>query len=529
MSHESGIPYLPYEEFTKRYPITNKTLLGEGASGIIYESGNYAIKRFNKLAPLVSELNMYSLLTHPCILKPLFWSHTFMEGYLVMERGHSIFEAYKHKKITIEEIVSDTVSAIAFMNAHGFVHCDIKPPNMIYSRGRIKIIDMDLSQKASLKEGKYYTTGVSYTYGFIDPEYFDKQWNDISSEIYALCVSYHVIVFGGRFPDKGNLYHFRTGITNVDSFLEKALVLQDVRPLIQTLLNTSELIVRRYEGSIYTPPRINNTDRHTNGDLKALFEWMINIQMKSSLEVKILFLALSLAYRCFSKVIEPGEDVNLFGTTCIDLVIYASLIHQETAHVNKTMAFKIMRAAECIIITPTYWDIARSKEDLLVAVDAMINCRPFTTGDSATNDKNITVGQLRRLKNKHPIEEKKTEEMSVSYFKELLTQHDYNFQSQLNLILHNRKILPKLPEELAFDVYILLTDVKEYAYEILDIVCKFNWREYNIDRLSQILDAHPFTSTQEELTRSENDLNKQIRDLETENDRLRKELEILKT
>lgn len=76
-------------------------------------------------------------------MKPLCWTYNIqtvneIEGYIVMDKGIKVTDAYKNDLVAIEEIISDTLSAIAFMNSHGFAHCDIKPGNMIYSNGKVK-------------------------------------------------------------------------------------------------------------------------------------------------------------------------------------------------------------------------------------------------------------------------------------------------------------------------------------------------------------------------------------------------------
>lgn len=59
----SVILYIKYSELTQKYPITSDILLGEGTSGKIFQSSQYAVKRFFKMESFVRELNIYSILS----------------------------------------------------------------------------------------------------------------------------------------------------------------------------------------------------------------------------------------------------------------------------------------------------------------------------------------------------------------------------------------------------------------------------------------------------------------------------------
>src|ERR1700712_5456873 len=126
------IEYLLPEEFKKRYPISTEHM-ASGGQGKIYKSGKYAIKVFKKcnIFELMAELNYYAFLCHPCILKPLAWTFN-KNGYIAMPLGIDIKEAYESKLITIEEIVSDTLSAISYMHSLNVIHYDVKSSNIIY-------------------------------------------------------------------------------------------------------------------------------------------------------------------------------------------------------------------------------------------------------------------------------------------------------------------------------------------------------------------------------------------------------------
>lgn len=130
LRHNDGIKYLDQQEFFKVYPLGNQ--IGSGFFGTVYDSGKYAIKKFDSnpmLLEFSQELNFYASVNHPCIMKPLAWTVMKSQAYLTMKQG--IQTAVSEGKISVSQIICDTLSAIAFLNDNGIAHCDIKPDNII--------------------------------------------------------------------------------------------------------------------------------------------------------------------------------------------------------------------------------------------------------------------------------------------------------------------------------------------------------------------------------------------------------------
>lgn len=141
------IKYLSPEEFKKQFSVSD-ILLGKGRTGNVYKSGNYAVKLYNVedseiegILALLKELNYYTLLTHPNIIKPVAWTFDKI-GYMVMPLGIPIEKAYEDKLVTMKQIIFDTMSALCYIDLTEFAHHDHKVDNMIFHDNRVKIIDM---------------------------------------------------------------------------------------------------------------------------------------------------------------------------------------------------------------------------------------------------------------------------------------------------------------------------------------------------------------------------------------------------
>lgn len=218
LRYSDGIPYIDYEEFKVKYPHDPK----ERISG----NSKYAVKRFegSESAEFPLELNAYSSFIHPCILKPKSWTYNKDNDkfYMISKRGKNIRKAYKDGDIKIEEIISDIMSAIAFLNSNGYIHGDIKPDNIVFYKGKAKLIDMGRFAKTKLNsDGQYYVKDILYTYMYRDPEYIESRWTNIKCEIYSLAISIKEII-EQKIPYFGSLYGYKIGISHLDWFFDEA-------------------------------------------------------------------------------------------------------------------------------------------------------------------------------------------------------------------------------------------------------------------------------------------------------------------
>ena len=522
-----GIPYIGINMFMQLYG--GNEFLGRGGFGSVYSSRNpkFVVKHIPSICKFLKELNNYTSISHPCILKPVAWTFSSKGspagenvGMIAMPRGIDLRTAYKEGKISIEEIVSDTLSAIAFMNSRGIGYCDNKPANMIYLDGKAQIIDMDNARKGKLTpDGQYYVTGVAYTKEFKDAEYFPEQFNNISADTYALARTYYALANDLLYPEIDKLYNFTTNIPHLNWFISRAQLFQDTRPSIHYLLANAppELIVRRYDGTIFKEQKIN-IDPNCGNVQEILMKYILK-NASGNLNSEGLFLALHLAHRSLKKIFpnyykDPIDKLYPFADACLEIVKCVTLNEEEIIY--NPMIIEILKVTNGIISCLTYWDYASSKEDLVDLLHDTINCNydPERIREINNNlNKNIEVSELRELYNKkyqiynmwekiptvaeskiHPINFIKT--TTINEFLAIF-KSNYNPDSQfmIGLTMHNRYILPLLPRTEAFEIFDILYDKRSHTHDVLNIICNFDWNTYDPEILIQLPSIHPFIST----------------------------------
>lgn len=102
----------------------------------------------------------------------------------------------------LDKILVQVVEALYYFHSKGFVHCDVKPDNLLVSRdGEIKLIDFTISTKIATGWKKLFNRGVTVqgTRSYMSPEQIRNQALDPRSDVYSLgCVFYELVT--GKLP-----------------------------------------------------------------------------------------------------------------------------------------------------------------------------------------------------------------------------------------------------------------------------------------------------------------------------------------
>jgi serine/threonine protein kinase len=150
-------------------------------------------------------------LAHPNIIKIVKLVKDPRNPYFVMEffpAGNLEFRIQNKKRDFIKEfghsILKQTATALAYMNASGWVHRDIKPANiMVNSAGEVRLIDFALAQRIS-KGGLLKRRGqAAGTRSYMSPEQIRGQALDGRADIYSFGVSAYELA-AGRPPFRAN-------------------------------------------------------------------------------------------------------------------------------------------------------------------------------------------------------------------------------------------------------------------------------------------------------------------------------------
>ena len=546
MQHNMIINYIPFSKLNVLYPMEEK-YFSKGSFGKIYKSNNkFAIKVFDPdpmLVQLSLELNIHASLCHPCILRPLAWSVHNCTGYLVMELGENIIQAYKENKIRYTQIITNTLSAISYMNSIGFAHSDIKPDNMIYLRGKCMIIDMGLSQKGVLNEdGDYYITGDLYTSNYRDPEYYKKQNNSIKCEAYSLASSYKEIV-ESKPAVYGDIYSYNSHLTLLNDFV--SLVKKPVTERLSINRMMESLKLDKRQGTMFYEDRITNNSSNWNL-LREALDWIVKRCYKENTKVETMFLCLHITRYCFNKMIKSNVyksyfPLKTFTSAVLTLVfnikrekkIAISYWFNKQNAINNILEFeehfndmivKIIIAIDGVVDRITTWNYAKGESDLRSMLtdfyDPHYQIGFIRKVDGITNKsvhvRNIVFATEYDNYSKNYYEEDVELFLSEIYPSKLDLSHstteivscwhsvsvsEYIFYYVAGVLLHNRGVLSNLKKCLALDIFAYLIKCKEFydiANYILVTECHPNWHMLTKKIIKNNL--HPFRMQMEPIT-----------------------------
>jgi len=193
-------------------------VLGEGAGSLIYAAADpisgqlYALKhvvvktekdqRF--VDQLTNEFEVGSKVKHPMIrkcidmkvTKPLLRKAT--DAALIMElfEGTSCEQRPPSSIDQILDIFIKTADALMAMHSQGYVHCDLKPNNILVATdGRVKLID--LGQTCPIGSVKERIQG---TPDFIAPEQVRREPVTPQTDVYNLGATFYFMLAGKKLP-----------------------------------------------------------------------------------------------------------------------------------------------------------------------------------------------------------------------------------------------------------------------------------------------------------------------------------------
>jgi predicted Ser/Thr protein kinase len=192
--------------------------LGEGGMGVVYKAVQKQLGRtvaLKVLSPQLStdpsfverftrEAKALASLSHPNIVG--IHDSGVHDGvpYLIMEyvEGTSLRKLIAARKLTAEQalqVVPQICDALAYAHAHGVVHRDVKPENILIDReGRVRIADFGLAKLATPEQTRITRTNVVMgTPSYMAPEQIENPSAvDHRADLYSLGVIFYEMLTG---------------------------------------------------------------------------------------------------------------------------------------------------------------------------------------------------------------------------------------------------------------------------------------------------------------------------------------------
>jgi eukaryotic-like serine/threonine-protein kinase len=184
--------------------------IGSGGMGDVYKAYNDSLGRVAAVKILYADTHadrfqneayIQSTINHPNIARLYEYCKCGDKHCIVMEfvEGECLDKALRRKKnfssIEVEEILSQIVSALAYLHKKEIIHRDIKPQNFkIQADGTVKMLDFGIAKHKY--SPKFTQTGfIVGTTEYLAPEQFQQQ-PELKSDIWALGVMAYELLTG---------------------------------------------------------------------------------------------------------------------------------------------------------------------------------------------------------------------------------------------------------------------------------------------------------------------------------------------
>lgn len=225
-----------------RYQIEDR--LGLGGMGVVYRARDELLQRSVALKVILPdyfhrdpaaglrflrEAEIVARLAHPNVIKLLdagleqgiaFMTFELVEGVSLAARLRS--EGHLSPEGAVD-VLLPVVSAVAYAHAHGVVHGDLKPTNIVLDTdyaGRTipKVLDFGVSFFAEIDAGLDPTRHrIAGTPGYLAPEWLTQRDIDERLDCFSLgCVLYECLTGRGPFSHCTRLSEAATAATNLD-------------------------------------------------------------------------------------------------------------------------------------------------------------------------------------------------------------------------------------------------------------------------------------------------------------------------
>jgi serine/threonine protein kinase len=438
--------YLDPGEFSVKYPAGK--ILGEGAYGKVYVSGtDYVIKEIGGSIPFgafesaVKELDVYSQMDHPCIIRMANWTYISGLFRIALPLGTSVEDAVDQKKLSFWDVASDILSGMKALYDMNVSHNDIKLDNIVYHEGRVKLIDFGILTPIVEFENTSVMAIYLVTLGYRDPGAHFQYQSDYRFELYSVA-GVLATLFGGVSTPFENipLQQLKFPESEQTSFYSDLIRYPlENRLNINTLFQKYPQLSLRVGTILETPVYPVEEDCNSNV-LITVGAWILKVTADLGMKIQTLFLALHLFRRCLPVILpqynkdkdQKGKIQGLsLACLCLSTIVNDDPSIVDFAHASRLsaktyteeeieeLAVNVLITLRCTLFTKTPWNYARTSSELVWGFLNLLRCdykvnmmADIPTGASRWASRWVRTKDFEQ-KIKYDLQQAKTDKYSV--------------------------------------------------------------------------------------------------------------------
>jgi mitogen-activated protein kinase kinase kinase len=175
---------------------TPRTKLGSGSFGLASGDGEFCYKQIATKFNPKKEFDLMKICCHPNVPQVFKYSENGPMACIKMELApYGSLEKYKLSEDVLREYCVQVLRAIAHMHSIGYIHCDIKPHNMLlFPDGVVKITDFGSANHVNMCQ-----SCEPGTLCYMDTEFIREANASFATDIWAFgCTLVHLL--SGKVP-----------------------------------------------------------------------------------------------------------------------------------------------------------------------------------------------------------------------------------------------------------------------------------------------------------------------------------------
>jgi serine/threonine protein kinase len=391
---------LSKDDFNTKYP--RGTEIGKGSFGKVYKVTNKnVVVKIGTYESLALDLSILPQISHQNIIKIIDLTVSENETMIAFPLGTSIYDYLNKNPNKLNQIFCELLCALDFLHKQNISHCDIKPENIVMISDHPILIDFGLSTICIPCRNDQVFYGNASTFGY-DSLYYPGNYKSIKVDIYAMGKLFESLYLKENCYSAFPLNHNKELFEVFSMMLGPEPNISDVLKL-KYFADEDVKCVQGYRiGQEVTVKPVGKIGEIFDGIYYTLVDWLIDVARQLQIDIRSFFLTIHNIHRTiwiFENIsVYNRKNFQLFGTVHLALAesVFTGLLSVNfyldlcnnvyNANQFNMMLTDLLKIMNCIIYTPTLWDIASSPEQIPRALlDTISFDYTFTPGNSSNN------------------------------------------------------------------------------------------------------------------------------------------------